>query len=156
MRWAISADCTGEPPGELMASATALAPGRLKARASSGATDWMDSPRDPNRPPAAAITPERRTTGTAGPRRRRFLNQSNMAGTVAMRRLEGKRLAVPQYRLCLVGIAAIGPMKHQGRRVASVGPVGAARPHQHALGGHQPLHRELAPAQAREVGGDLF
>src|SRR5258708_5072280 len=155
MRWAISADCTGEPPGELMASATALAPGRLKARAGSGATDSMDRPRDPNRPPAAAITPERRTTGTAGPRRRRFLNQSNMAGTVAMRRLEGKRLAVPQYRLCLVGIAAIGPMKHQRRRVASVGPVGAARPHPHALGRGAPLLRGGAPPPPPHAAGGL-
>ena len=39
MRWAISADCTGEPPGELIASATALAPRVLEGRASSGATD---------------------------------------------------------------------------------------------------------------------
>ena len=32
MRWPISADCTGEPPGELIASATALAPRVSKAR----------------------------------------------------------------------------------------------------------------------------
>ena len=38
MRWAISADCAGEPPGELIASATALAPRMSKARLSSGAT----------------------------------------------------------------------------------------------------------------------
>src|SRR5260370_37325856 len=112
MRWAISADCTGEPAGELMASATALAPCRPKARASSGATDSMDSPRDPRRPPAA-ITPDKRTTGTAGPRRRRLLNQSNMAGTVAVRRLEGKPPGMPQYRLGFGGIAAVRPVQEE-------------------------------------------
>src|SRR5260221_3580830 len=117
MRWAISADWTGEPPGELMASATALAPRRPKARASKGAVDSIDRPREPSRPPAA-MTPESRTTGTAGPRRKRFLNQPNMAGTVAVRRLEGKPVAVPQYRLGVVAIAAVGPMQDEGRCVA--------------------------------------
>src|SRR5262249_27400318 len=154
MRWAISADCTGDPPGELMASATAFAPGKAKARASKGATVSIDSPRRPSTAPAA-ITPESRTTGTAGPRRRRFLNQSNMARTVATRRLEGKRLATPQYRLGLVGVAAVGPVQDQRRTLLSVGLVGAARPDQHALGGRQRLHRQITPTQPLEMGGDL-
>ena len=67
MRWAISADCTGEPPGELSDSATALAPRVSNARFSKGATDSIDRLRPPSRPPEA-MTPERRTTGTTGPR----------------------------------------------------------------------------------------
>ena len=116
MRWAISADCTGEPPGELIASATALAPRMSKARLSSGATDSMDRLRPPNRPPEA-MTPDRRTTGTTGPRRKRSLNQPSMAGTVAARASEGKRRGVTQDRLGLVGVAAFRPMQHERRRL---------------------------------------
>ena len=36
MRRAISADCTGEPPGELISSATAFSRGSLKARSMAG------------------------------------------------------------------------------------------------------------------------
>ena len=84
MRVAIRADCTGDPPGELIASATALAPLVPKALFSSEETASRERPRAPNRLPAA-ITPERRTTGTMGVRRRRFVIQLNMPGTVAAR-----------------------------------------------------------------------
>src|SRR3954466_4365504 len=116
MRWAISADCTGEPPGELMASATALAWRVLKARASSGAVVSIDRPRGPSRLPEA-MTPFRRTTGTTGPRRQRFRNHSNMAGAVAARSLEVQRSGVAQDRLGLLGVAAFGRMQGERRRV---------------------------------------
>ena len=62
IRLAMSADCTGEPPGELIASATALAPRILNARSSAGLIPVSERPM-PRRdgPP---ITPESRTTGT--------------------------------------------------------------------------------------------
>ncbi len=64
MRSWISADCTGEPPGELIANATAdTRP--LNARSS--------SPANPARfndgrigPPDGPITPDKRTTETTG------------------------------------------------------------------------------------------
>src|SRR5215469_9238847 len=107
MRWPISADCTADPPGELMASATALAPRMPKARASSGAADSTESPRAPRRLPDV-MAPVRRTTGTVGPRRRRFLIHSSMAGTLAAGGLEGKRCGVTQDRLGLIGITPVG------------------------------------------------
>src|SRR5471030_1122922 len=125
MRAAISADWTGEPPGELMASATALAPRWPKARASRGATDSTDRPREPSRPPEA-MTPDRRTTGTTAPRRKRLLIHSNMPDTVAARRLEGKPPGVAQDRLGFVGVAAVRPMQDERRRLAAVERLGAA------------------------------
>src|ERR1700722_12346701 len=57
-------DCTAEPPGELMSSATALALRVLKARSSVRATPASVSPgRSGVEKP---ITPVRRTTGTMG------------------------------------------------------------------------------------------
>ena len=44
MRLKIRCDCAAEPPGELMTSATAFAPGTEKARSSMGATLAMASP----------------------------------------------------------------------------------------------------------------
>src|SRR5262249_38425382 len=66
MRW----DCTAEPPGELIASATAEALRTENARSSERATDEMVSPGRNGVP--KPITPESRTTGTtAAPPRRR-------------------------------------------------------------------------------------
>ena len=64
MRFWINADCTGEPPGELIASATALSPPTLNARAMTGASDSSDSPR--RRGPNDPITPDSGMTATVG------------------------------------------------------------------------------------------
>src|SRR5215472_16651529 len=70
MRW----DCTAEPPGELIASATAEALRTEKARSSGRATDEMVSPG--RKGVETPITPESRTTGTtAAPPRRRAGNR---------------------------------------------------------------------------------
>jgi hypothetical protein len=64
MRRPISAACTGEPPGELTASATALSRGCLKAR-----SIWLARPlrvRPARNGPSAPITPARRITATTG------------------------------------------------------------------------------------------
>src|SRR5262249_50311479 len=78
-------DCTAEPPGELIASATAEALRSENARSSERATDEMVSPgRSGVEKP---ITPDIRTTGTtAAPPRRR-------AGSSG-RRLSSSRLKV--------------------------------------------------------------
>ena len=71
MRWNTRCDCTAEPPGELISSATARARGQAKARSSGFATDASVSPgRSGVENP---MTPESRTTGTTGmsPRKRR-------------------------------------------------------------------------------------
>ena len=72
----------------------------------------MERPRLPSIPPEA-MTPERRTTGTIGPRRKRFFNQLNMAGTVAVGSSEGKGSGVAQHRFRFVGIAAVRPVQHE-------------------------------------------
>jgi hypothetical protein len=64
MRLAMSDDCTGEPPGELTASATALMPPSEKARSSVGARPASDSPLRSG--PIGPITPLSRTTATIG------------------------------------------------------------------------------------------
>ena len=72
-RW-IRCDCTGEPPGELISSATALARRIVNARSSGRATLASVSPgrSGVERP----IAPDSRTTGTtAPPPRRRFGSQ---------------------------------------------------------------------------------
>src|SRR5688572_4812973 len=154
MRWPIKADCTGEPPGELMASATALAPRMSKARLSSGATLSIEIPRLPKRPPEA-MTPDRRTTGTTGPRRKRSFNQLSMTGNVPAATSEGKRAGVAQDGLGLVGVAAARPMQREGRRVVPCRPVGAAGAHQDACRGRQALHRDVPPAQVAKMAKDL-
>src|SRR5260370_36132098 len=116
MRWAISADCAGEPPGELIASATALAPRVSKARLSNGDADSTDR-LGPLKRPLEAMTPDRRTTGTTGPRRKRSFNQPSMAGTVAAPASEGKRHGVTQDRLGRVAVATLGPVQHQRGRL---------------------------------------
>ena len=60
MRW----DCAADPPGELITSATAFAPGIEKARSSIGATFAMARPA--RRGITAPMAPDRRTTGTTG------------------------------------------------------------------------------------------
>src|SRR5918993_5408587 len=154
MRWPIKADCTGEPPGELMASATALAPRMSKARLSSGATLSMERPRLPKRPPEA-MTPDSRTTGTTGPRRKRSFNQPSMGGNVPAATSEGKRASVAQDGLGLVGVSAAWPMQREGWRVVPRQPVGPAGAHQDACRGGQALHRDVAPPQAAEMAEDL-
>src|SRR3954447_348496 len=70
MRRKICRDCTGEPPGELITSATALALRVAKARSSILATPPSVMPG--RNGVTAPITPASRTTGTiAAPRRQR-------------------------------------------------------------------------------------
>src|SRR6056297_2807931 len=63
MRAAISEDCAGLPPGELMASATAAGLPLRKARSTAGATALSLSPAPRG---LAMMTPCRRTTATSG------------------------------------------------------------------------------------------
>src|ERR1700722_473802 len=69
MRKYIWRDCTGEPPGELITSATALAFLVAKARSSILATPASDMPGRSG--VTAPITPDNRTTGTTALARRR-------------------------------------------------------------------------------------
>jgi hypothetical protein len=69
MRWPINDDCTGDPPGELMMMATALARLTEKAFFNCDSTVSSDRPRRP-RLPDCEITPLKRTTGTTDLRRR--------------------------------------------------------------------------------------
>src|SRR5215211_1791141 len=154
MRWPIKADCTGEPPGELTASATALAPRMSKARLSSGATLSIERPRLPKRPPEA-MTPDSRTTGTTGPRRKRSFNQPSMTGNVPAATSEGKRAGVAQDGLGLVGVPSVRTMQRERRRIVPRRPVGAAGAQQDARCGRQALHRDVAPAQSAEMPQDL-
>ena len=64
MRRAINADCTGEPPGELIASATDFTLKSLKARSSVPARPANESP--PRKGPTWLMTPLNRTTATTG------------------------------------------------------------------------------------------
>ena len=64
MRRKIRCDCDGEPPGELMISATARALRTEKARSSERAT--VDSMMPGLSGVTTPITPDKRTTGTAG------------------------------------------------------------------------------------------
>src|ERR1700716_2640489 len=154
MRWPISADCAGDPPGELIASATALAPRVSKARLSNGETDSTDRLR-PLKRPLEAMTPDRRTTGTTGPRRKRSFNQPSMAGTVAAPASEGKRRGVTQDRLGRVGVAALGPVQHQRRRFDALQGGGAAGSYQHTRRWRQALDGDVAPAPPDPKSNDL-
>ena len=81
MRLTMSADCTGEPPGELIASATAFKPLGRKARSIMPARPRDVSPRRSG--PAWPMMPDRRRTVTTGGER-----NGNMGGngrTVAAR-----------------------------------------------------------------------
>ena len=62
MRAAISADCTGEPPGELISMATAAGLPRLNALSIIAAVPASSRPRPP-----APMAPCRRMTETTGP-----------------------------------------------------------------------------------------
>src|SRR5437899_11616326 len=63
MRRNRSADCTGEPPGELTESATALRP--LTAKARSSAAAWLANDKAV-RHCRGPMTPSKRTTATLG------------------------------------------------------------------------------------------
>ncbi len=63
MRRNSSADCTGEPPGEFIDSATARSPDAEKALSSAAA--WLASDTE-LRDGRGAITPSKRTTVTTG------------------------------------------------------------------------------------------
>src|SRR4029453_15731732 len=117
MRWPIKADCTGEPPGELIESAPALAPRVSKARLKSGATLSMESPRLPKRP-LEAMTPDRRTTGTTGPRRKRSFNKVSRGGMFPAAPSEGKRAGVAQDGFGFVSVTAARAMQGEGRCLA--------------------------------------
>ena len=69
MRAAIRLDCAGEPPGELIASATAFGRPRRNAASTSGASPESVSAGPPKRAPGP-ITPSRRSTVTRSRRRR--------------------------------------------------------------------------------------
>src|SRR5882757_10889404 len=155
MRWPISADCAGDPPGELIASAIALAPRVSKARLSNGETDSTDRLR-PLKRPLEAMTPDRRTTGTTGPRRKRSFNQPSMAGTVAAPASEGKRRGVTQDRLGRVGVAALRPVQHQRRRFDALQGGGAAGSYQYTRRWRQALEGDVAPAQPDQMSNDLL
>ena len=76
-RW-IRCDCTGEPPGELIASATAFAPRVVKAFSSGRAVLASVSPGRSG--VESPIVPESRTTGTTAlPPRRRLGSQGRTA-----------------------------------------------------------------------------
>src|SRR3974390_1711902 len=64
MRAWIRCDCAGDPPGELISSATARAPLTAKARSSVRAID--DIMRPGLSGVATPMVPDRRTTGTIG------------------------------------------------------------------------------------------
>jgi len=66
MRSAISALCVGDPPGELIASATACTPSAVKARLNDPSTVSVLSCGRPNPTTLEAITPCNRTTATTG------------------------------------------------------------------------------------------
>src|ERR1700738_2900739 len=155
MRWAISADRAGEPPGELIASATALAPRVSKARLSNGETDSTDRLR-PLKRPLEAMTPDRRSNGTHGPRRKRSFNQPSMAGTVAAPASEGKRRGVTQDRLGHLGVAALRPVQHQRWRLDALQGAGPAGSYQHARRRRQALDGDVAPAQPDPGSPDLL
>ena len=72
MRAAIRLDCTGEPPGELMISATAAGLPRAKARSICGAKAASFSVGLKRLPPPMA--PDRRITGTKGGFLRKGIN----------------------------------------------------------------------------------
>ena len=66
MRSATSADCVGDPPGELTSSATAASPSGAKARSSVFSTAAALITERGTGPEIAAITPCRRTSETTG------------------------------------------------------------------------------------------
>ena len=74
MRRKIRCDCEGEPPGELMISATARALRTEKARSSALAT--VDNSRPGRSGVTTPMTPASRTTGTTGMSRRKRAGSS--------------------------------------------------------------------------------
>src|SRR5260370_15119057 len=97
------------------------------------------------------MTPDRRTTGTTGPRRKRSFNQPSMAGTVAAPASEGKRHGVTQDRLGRVTVATLGPVQHQRGRLDALEGAGQAGPDQHARRQRPVLDGYVTPAQPHQV-----
>src|ERR1700752_1156421 len=132
MRWNARCDCTADPPGELISSATARARGHANARSSGFATEASVRPgRSGVEKP---ITPLSRTTGTVGvsPRKRRgstgfrkFAVRSSNPGSAIVRtygfvargsRLQGERSTVTQDRFSLGARFAGRVIERQGRQ----------------------------------------
>src|SRR5919106_6077427 len=135
MRPAIKADCTGEPPGLLIVSATALAPRTLNARSSAGLRLWSDRPRPRNGAPP--ITPDSLTTGTTGPRRRNAGHhrqcQGLSRGIVApLGQVEGD--AITEHAFRYRGEAAVRAVQNQTRGEPQRSSSAFAGLDQHALG----------------------
>jgi hypothetical protein len=82
MRRMIRCDCDGEPPGELITSATARALRVAKARSSDRAV--VDSIRPGRSGDDTPITPVSRTTGTTG------MSERNRAGTSRCKNSSGR------------------------------------------------------------------
>src|SRR5262245_16282445 len=74
MREKIKCDCTGEPPGEFTTTAMVGRRERLKARSKGPATDASASPG--RNGVAMPIGPEKRSTGTTGPRLKNSMGSS--------------------------------------------------------------------------------
>ena len=90
MRRAMSVACTAEPPGELMARATALTWRSLKARSMGVARLASPSPRRSG--PIWPMTPAKRSTATTGGGRRR----------------RARRRTLPRRAMSIMGRAAAG------------------------------------------------
>src|SRR4029453_2543254 len=118
IRAAINADCTGEPPGELIESATALAPRTLNARSRAGLMPFSDRPMP--RSDGPPITPDSRTTGTTGTRGPRpGQRQSHGLNSPIMPPIgQGERPAMTQDILQPRLEAAVLVMQDQARQQA--------------------------------------
>jgi hypothetical protein len=79
-----------------------------------------------------------------------------MPGTVAGMPLEGKRLAVAQDGLGLVGVATVGSMQDQGRGIVPAQAIRTARADENARRRQQSLHGDVAPAETDQIADDFF
>src|SRR5262245_26556111 len=115
MRLAISEDCTAEPPGELMASATAVTPPTEKLRSSVRARPLSDRPL--RQGPSGPMTPTSRSTATTGtPRARAIGSQSRTRFISRCLRLQDQPDAVAQDHLGRRRVAAIGLVQDEAGR----------------------------------------
>ena len=134
IRSAISADCTGEPPGLLISRATAGACLWAKAASSARSRPASVSPR-PARP-TLPITPARRMAGIVGAARRH--GRRNAAGkfidgspVLVWRSEERPRRA---GRLRRRGVAAVRLVQYEAAREPRPAPPSLARRDDHPLG----------------------
>src|SRR5258708_12727896 len=160
MRRAISDDCTGEPPGELRASATAFTPGIENARSIERARRAGAGPLRTG--PTPPMTPLRRKTATTGitgrrgpiGRRASSERSPSITGFIPLSQpgagLEDRqRRAVAQDRACLRRVAFVVVVEDKPVRHPHVRFVAAPADHDDALGcrsGLRPDRRDLEPA----------